>query len=157
MQTNRRTQCCNRERVEQEMMRHRCMHQDNQEEKREHKDMGGTWKILFEKHLNDNLNEKPPTPTGKKKTYIAQYGDNKFQYRLYMRKMSPRMESLDRICTKLEPSFNSEIHSLLGQLFLSSCQRMFVSMLHLPLQLNHVTGPTCQNSNPPAVVVYIIN
>lgn len=95
------------------------------------------------------------------KTCIVQYGDNRLQHRLYIRRVSPQRENSDRIYTTFEPSYASEIHSLTGQLFLSSFQHMFVSFsvllpmhvvsmffpltgfgfqltFHLPLQLKHV-------------------
>lgn len=57
MHTNRRTQCCNREMVEEDMMRRRCTHQGYLEVQKGHiaKDMEDTkqlmsQKILFKKH-----------------------------------------------------------------------------------------------------------
>lgn len=62
------------------------------------------------------------------KTYIAQYGDNnKLQHRLYIRRVSPRRENPQNIYSTNGPSYTSEIYSLIRQLFLSGCRRMFMS------------------------------
>lgn len=73
--------------------------------------------------------------SGRKDLY---YGNNKLKIRLYIRRVSLWSENLDRIHATFEPSYNSDIHSLIGQLFLSCCQCMFLSFsvkltIHLPL------------------------
>lgn len=105
------------------------------------------------KNTQDNLNGKNQKQWLGRKTYVVHFGDNELQSRY--RRMPPSRENSGRIYSNLKRSFNIEIRSPIGQIFLSRCQCMFGSMffpltgfrvqqtLHLPQEL---TGPACQNS-----------